>query len=307
MKKLNIALIEPEANGGNKYNRICLVGVIAASKLYTGFSAFKRSKQGVARWCRNIIATIALAFLNTAGLHAATIYVDQPGGPFAGPCTLSAAIESANNDNSASGICEDGSGADTIVLSFNFALLSLLPKINTEVTIDGGGILRPVGLQPKFRLLEVSSSGKLTLNRVELSGGDADTEDGGAILNDGGILNVNHSVIRNSIARRGAGIATQNGGTTTVTSSEVYENAAGVVDLVGQFPLSGNGGGLSVIGASTLVVDESSVTNNSATFFSSRGGGIYNENSELDIVNSYVAENILLPDTAGTFLSLIHI
>ena len=136
----------------------------------------------------------------------------------------------------------------------------------------------------------MSGSGKLTLNNSELINGDADLEDGGAILNDGGLLIVDRSVIRNNTARRGAGIATQNSGTTNITSTEVYENVAGAIDLTFGIALDGLGGGLSVIGTSSLVVDKSDVKNNSADFFG-QGGGIYNQESEVEIVNSYVGEN----------------
>src|SRR5215510_11565767 len=71
-----------------------------------------------------------------------------------------------------------------------------LPSIASTVLIDGGSssatLVRAAGA-PNFRILRVSANGRLTLNRITLSNGDS-FGNGGALLNDGGVVTVVNSL-----------------------------------------------------------------------------------------------------------------
>ena len=53
-------------------------------------------------------------------------------------CSLADAIRSANRDRSVGG-CQAGSGADTLSLTGSVSLRSELPRIESDITIDGNG------------------------------------------------------------------------------------------------------------------------------------------------------------------------
>ncbi len=199
--------------------------------------------------------------------RAAQITVTSIAGTSGGPdCTLRDAITAANSDT-ATGGCQAGSGADTIVLE-NGATYTLtqvdnttvqngtalpngLPSVTSEITIKGNGavITRASGYPP-FRLLHVAPSGRLILNDVTLTNGllpnipttqPGPGADGGGIFNAGVLTLVNVEVTANSAGNTqpidgpadpaagcaGRGGGVFNAGTLTLTASTVRLNRAG--------------------------------------------------------------------------------
>src|SRR5215217_2863493 len=139
----------------------------------------RRVRRGLQRKCKQSLAGIALLLaLGQGPALAATINVNGT------TCTLVNAITAANN-NTATGGCTAGLGADTIVLPANSTqtLTSVntnyngatgLPLISSVITIAGNGstIRRDSGA-PNFRMFAVDRSGNLILQRTTVSGGVA--------------------------------------------------------------------------------------------------------------------------------------
>ena len=128
------------------------------------------------QWKRSLSALALLLALGQVPALAATINVDGTN------CTLAEAIRSANT-NTAVGGCTKGSGADTLVLGpkSTHTLTTVedttygdtgLPLVTSTITIAGHGstIERGAGA-PDFRLIAVSGTGKLTLEKLTLRGG----------------------------------------------------------------------------------------------------------------------------------------
>lgn len=142
-------------------------------------------------------------------------------------CTLADAIDAANRDV-AVGACVAGDGADTIALSADIILQAELPRITTEITVEGGGYNISGALA--YRIFYVESSGSLTIKQLTLVGGRAGPEytpgivsgDGGAIYNDGN-LTISDSTLSKNKAGRGGAIG--NGGTLTIDRCNFVENS----------------------------------------------------------------------------------
>ena len=94
---------------------------------------------------------------------AATINVDSG-------CTLSQAIESANDDDAPDGsTCEDGSGADTIELDGNKTLTASVETITSSMTVDGNGYtITGGGSDSSFRFVAISG-GTVTLDNMTIT------------------------------------------------------------------------------------------------------------------------------------------
>ncbi|MEM9542618.1 MAG: DUF4347 domain-containing protein [Cyanobacteria bacterium P01_E01_bin.42] len=209
-----------------------------------------------------------------------------------------------------------------------------LPRIDKPVVINGNNsIIRRNGSAEDFRLFYVdgndSAAGNLTLNNVILENGKATLEivggvatqggdDGGAIFNDGGVVTLENSTIRNNTALdEGGAIANLNGqviinGSTinsnisqgTTTDGGVLENdGANARLIVNSSTLSGNqgdqGGAIRNRNGGTVAVNNSTITQNTAL---TNGGGIYNDGSggTFTVRNSILAGNTgPNPDVSG--------
>ncbi|MEJ8645679.1 hypothetical protein WKI68_39665 [Streptomyces sp. MS1.HAVA.3] len=146
-----------------------------------------------------------------------------------------------------------------------------LPEITSEITIEGGRgttIVR-AATAPRFRVLAVTATGALTLNRTTVSGGDAtDCPAFGSGVCGGGIaaigaLNLNHSTVKDNTARsdffaEGGGVHA--GGPTAVNHSVLSNNTV-VYD--GTEPSSAIGGGLLTFGP--LSMKKSRLSRNSVS------------------------------------------
>lgn len=204
------------------------------ARYYQGFARLprrlRRSLQR--RWRRSLAGIALLCALGQAPSLAATINVDGT------TCTLIDAITAANNDTVTGG-CSAGSGADTIILPIlsTHTLTTVnnyidniptgLPVITSEITIVGSiTTITRDSSAPEFRILAVGATGDLTLVGTTVTGGMAS---GGFVPAGGGIENrgtvtLTDSRISSNGAFVGGGIG--NGGTMTLTNTAVYGNRA---------------------------------------------------------------------------------
>jgi hypothetical protein len=234
----------------------------------------RRVRRGLQRqWQRSLAGVALLIALGQAPALAATINVS-------GNCTLVDAITAANN-NTATGGCTAGSGADTLVLPANSTqtLTSVnntslpatgLPVISSVITIAGNGstIRRDPGA-PEFRILAVSSIGSLTLQRTTVSGGRAIAPfGGGAGVFSQGTLTLNNS----TISRNSGGGVFDASGRLSVTNSTISGNSAGA------------GGGIISYGAT---ITNSTISGNAAKF----GGGGFLNFMTSTVTNSTISGN----------------
>ena len=83
-------------------------------------------------------------------------------------CSISDAIKAAENDT-ATGGCAAGSGADTITLSQNATLTEDPPEFRTDITIEGAGY--SISGNDQYTFFDVHEDGSLTLNKLTLKEG----------------------------------------------------------------------------------------------------------------------------------------
>jgi parallel beta-helix repeat protein len=211
------------------------------------------------------LAAVALAvgavLAGAGAASAATFTVTNTND--SGPGSLRQAIIDANA----------AAGADTIVFALSppatISLLSGLPSIQDALTITGLGassltIRRDPGAATDFRLFTITAP-PVTITGVTLTGGIAPNSNGGAILVSN-VLTVEDSVISGNqatFAGRGGGIA--GGGTLTIRRCLINANTANA------------GGGLFLAGVGPLILEDSTLSGNTAT--TSSGGGLRHEAS----------------------------
>lgn len=168
-----------------------------------------------------------------------------------------------------------------------------------------------------------SSSGTMTITHCDIDGntasGDNSDQGGGGVFNDGGTMTIVGGVISNNAAdgtsgsgggvlnnlgtleitgttisgnssRRAGGGVEANIGTTTLKQVRLESNSTG--------PMPGNGGGLHLTGAGLVLVDESSVTRNSAQ---NEGGGLWNSQTGTMTVTSTRIDDNTSPIGADVF------
>src|SRR5439155_23312469 len=145
-------------------------------------------------------------------------------------------------------------------------------------TIDGGNVITLSGAHNN-RILQVAPGGALTLTKILLTDGYAagagpTTPSGGAILNNGGRLVLDHASVRNSESTFAGGAIEDAGGTTLLTDSLIENNR------------SDYGGGIDSIGTLTLI--NTTVRANQALIHS--GGGL-DVGGVVEIINSQITSN----------------
>jgi fibro-slime domain-containing protein len=141
---------------------------------------------------------------------------------------LIATINAANNES-------ENPGLDIINLSTNgsYQLISIidttvgntgLPAITSEIIIKGNGATITGtpdnnlcdGNGDEFRILLVSATGELTINNTTISNGCTFGVDGGGILVNGGLLNLNNSSVLDTTGQPDGGVYS-NTGTVTIS------------------------------------------------------------------------------------------
>ena len=198
----------------------------------------------------------ALSVATASTSTAAVINVDNVN------CTLTDAITSANNDT-ATGGCTAGSGADTIILpaGSTITLTSPLDTISSEITIKGNGAT--VERDPnasEFRIFTTNDNGKLTLDYMTIKGGSEHRGGGVGILGGSGTL-INCTITGNSASSLGGGVGEYGANGLTIINSTITNNTS-----------SDKGGGIGADGFAELTLVNSTISGNTAPI----GAGIFN-------------------------------
>jgi hypothetical protein len=164
---------------------------------------------------------------------------------------------------------------------------SQLPAITDSagLIIGGGSAKITVSGDNKYRVFEVGSSAKLTLNKLTVANGNA-VEGGGGIINLGGTVTVTNSTLSgNSSSSGGGGI--YNNGMLTLSNSTLSGNSA-------------SGGGGIWNNGGTLTLSNSTLSGNSSSPGDS--GSILNNNTAT-LKNTIVSGGscLIVGGTPGTF------
>ncbi len=292
------------------------------------------------------LLTLLAILASVATVSAATITVTTlDNGTNVGGCSLRDAVDAANRNVAVNG-CTAGKNADTIKFSANLgggtALFTSGAIVVTDsLTIDGrtseSTQIRLNG-DLRYRLFDVTSE-VLTLTNLDVlrargvrgsavyvgpnagliarnvsfirneATGNAATEGGGAIYNDGrtvieastfdsnsasgtsgsggavfnnaGTLTVRTSSFSNNDSNRAGGAIEANGGTTTMVDVNFTSNRTGTNP--------GNGGAFHISGAGSATVRGGTVSRNTA---SSEGGGFWNNTGSMTIARTSFLDNI---------------
>ena len=214
------------------------------------------------------------------------------------PCQLFHRIVAANTD-APSGGCPAGAGHDVITLEEDITLDRLLPRITSDITIEGNG--HTISGGARFRIFNVTD-GILTLNNVRLTKGSVPVNaKGGAVLVENiGWLVVNDSVFSDNRAKEGGAIFITNPySRLTINNSAFIDNGA---------IASGAGG--------AIVMEDGTVAINSSSFIRNRsdnvGGAIGTWGSgDFSVTNSTFSGNSAKTGGAiysgGASMSLTHV
>ena len=186
--------------------------------------------------------------------------------PSGSGCTLVDAIDSANVDTGINGcapVSQGIFGRDLILIPAKYSKQtflsydapavdgkSALPNITSDITITGIGqranLSRSESISSLFRIFHIASGGKLTLNNISVENGVANNNNigitepdfGGAIFNRG-TLNLNQSVIQANQGILGGGIYNFAGATLVLDQTTVSENlGAGIYNSGGSLTVT---------------------------------------------------------------------
>ncbi len=176
-------------------------------------------------------------------------------------------------------------------------------QVSTNIAITGPGadkltVRRAAASVFGFRIFTVISTASLSLSGLTVTGGDALSSVGGAILNAGtGAVNVSDSIISSNMAAGGGGgIANGNTGTVNITDSVIRDNLA---IASGGTPTGGGGGVRNANGTTNIL--NSIVSGNVDNV-----GSVENASGTLNVTNSVVSGNIspIGIDNSGGTLNL---
>ena len=224
-----------------------------------------------------LIFVVLFALFFASSVYAADIAVDAD-------CSLADAIIAANRDR-AEGDCPAGRGADTIILSQDITLDGNLPKITSDITIEGNGYT--ISGNNRYRIF-YNDGGALTIHDLTMTKGYVEGEliledrrpknttknpIGGAIVNWQGTVTVSSSTFSDNLAEEDGGAIYNWGGELSISDSAFSDNLA---DDDGGAIYNSNG---------TLSIVNSAFSDNSAD---ENGGAIYNRGGELISISSSV-------------------
>ena len=159
------------------------------------------------------LAAIAIALILAQPALAADITVNSS-------CSISDALKAAENDT-ATGGCAAGSGADTITLSQNATLTEDPPRLFSDITIEGAGY--SISGNDQYTFFNVhSTGGDLTLNNLTLKEGDGGNAPLISVFGDFTMTNsaLVESTTADAVALIGLGQATS-GKTTRISNSTI--------------------------------------------------------------------------------------
>jgi len=219
---------------------------------------------------RTLCMAVLLAFALSTPVYAADIAVDET-------CSLADAISAANADEAVGG-CPAGDGADVIALSADIVLEAELPRITTEITVEGGGYSISGALA--HRIFYVEASGTLGVEKLTMVNGRGGPEiepdlwsgDAGAVYNDGRLTIIDCMFSKNMAGTSGAIV---NRGTATIDGSVFVDNS----DHFVAGAISNNRGGI-------LIVRDTDFIRNRGYF-----AGAIGNHGKLHLVDSLFEEN----------------
>jgi hypothetical protein len=172
--------------------------------------------------------------------------------------------------------------------------LNGLPSITTTLTIRGAGteatiIERQEFSEVPFRLIHVSPTGSLTLERLTLQGGAPDGW-GGGLFNDRGTVTIRESALIGNVASgplfaAGGGLFNKGGIVVLVHSTMISNTHNGG---------EGSGGGLYNDEGTVTILNSTIASNSARGADGGSGGGIANPNQSgtVTILNSAIADNV---------------
>jgi hypothetical protein len=190
---------------------------------------------------------------------------------------LNAAIAQANSDNAGDTITFSCSGDIPLTRTLTISGSMILDGSGQSVTLDGGH---------SVQVLQVLSSGNLTLKALTVANGQAttaSTNTGGGISNAGTLSLSNSTLSGNAASFEGGGIY-NNAGKLTISNSTLNGNSAEV------------GGGIYNNGGK-LTINNSTLNGNAANL----GGGIFNEGGTVSLSNSTLSGNAAHSDGGGIY------
>lgn len=172
------------------------------------------------------------------------------------------------------------------------SLETALPAIARNMVIDGPGAASLTvsrSSETAFRIFRINNGITTTLRGLEIANGDAGNGNGGGVLNQGGILTIEDSLINGNRALIGGGIYHENG-SLTLRRTIVSENRAeGTGGSNPGDPISGAGGGLG-IGTGTVNLRDNTVFEDNVSTIA--GGGIFNSSGTLSVIGTVPNDRI---------------
>jgi len=224
-------------------------------------------------------------------------------------CTLADQIR-ASNAGEAIGGCPVGTGDVTFRLDDNIVLTQSLPRITSDITVEGNGFTIDGGVE--HQIFDVKG-GALHINNLIITRGKA--YEGGAIkLTDSAELVLQGSTISDSSANYGGAISSEKSSIKVVESSfinnEAAEHGGAIIlkwsDLVmADSQITGNrarsGGGL-FVRYSTVSLDGVTVRTNVINQWQT-GAGIRSEDSDVSISGSHIYGNYNSRHGGGVYVS----
>lgn len=261
---------------------------------------------------RSRVALAIAAAIGVANAHGNSILVTDGGdNGTSSTCTFRQAVDAANSDLAQTNVssCAQGGGADTINFAADLAGATILLGGDGELSVAAGLTINGSGQivtgNGSARVLSVSGT-TLTLSKMILRAGNTDSS-GGDILEENSVVSLNDVTISDGSSGDGGGGLFAYGGRVTVTNSTISGNttgsgggagffsAHGAVSIITNTTITGNsigfpgvGGGLRIVGGSSMQVKGSYVTGNYAFFM---GGGVLVSDSTLTMFASTVAGN----------------
>ena len=261
-----------------------------------------------------LIAAVLFALFFASSVYAADIAVDAD-------CSLADAIIAANRDR-AEGNCPAGRGADIIILSQDITLDGNMPKITSDITIEGNGYT--ISGNNRYRIF-YNDGGALTINDLTMTNGYVEGElirdedgtlkvmtvnsIGGAIYNRDGELSVSGSAFSDNSTEYNGG-AIYNDGELSISDSAFSDNLAdedggAIYNEEGTLSISDSNfsdnladeDGGAIYNDGELSISDSTFSNNLAD---EDGGAIYNEEGTLSISDSIFSDNLAEGSLMGT-------
>ena len=256
-----------------------------------------------------LFTAILTVLLLTPAVHAADIRLSSS-------CTLADAIIAANNDR-AEGDCPAGRGADTIALTQDITLRDELPKITSDITIEGNGYA--ISGDNRWRIF-YNDGGGLTIHELTMTKGYVEAElirnedgtlkastansIGGAIYNANGTVSISDSTFSDNSTEYSGG-AIENWGALSIINSSFSDNSTdedgGAIYNTGELSISDSSfsdnsadddGGAIYNRDGTVSISDSSFSDNSADDSADdEGGAIYNRDGTVSISDSNFSDN----------------